>query len=229
MRLAAGRVGLHHAAMPPAAADSAAAPAPFRPAPPLVLGVLGGIAAGKSAVAARFAAHGLCHVDADQIARAVSADPQVVAEVARALGPAAVRDGQLDRQALGALVFRDEAARRTLECLLHPRIRAQVLAAIDAAKARGESVLLDVPLLLENGLLAACDAAIFLDASLATRRARAAARGWADGELERREAAQAPLADKRARARFVIDTDGDLPTMHRGVAAVLDQLAREAR
>ena len=61
---------MHHAAMPPAAADSAAAPAPFRPAPPVVLGVLGGIAAGKSAVAARFATHGLCHVDADQIARA---------------------------------------------------------------------------------------------------------------------------------------------------------------
>jgi dephospho-CoA kinase len=215
--------------MPSAAADSAAEPAPFRPAPPLVLGVLGGIAAGKSAVAARFAAHGLCHVDADQIARAVSAEPDVLAAVAAALGPAVVRDGQFDRPALGALVFRDEAARRTLEGILHPRIRAQVLAAVAAAKARGESVLLDVPLLLENGLIEACDAAVFLDASLATRQARAAARGWADGELERREAAQAPLAQKRARARFVIDTNGDLPAMHRGVAAVLDQLRQEAR
>ncbi|MFN6193503.1 MAG: dephospho-CoA kinase [Planctomycetota bacterium] len=213
--------------MPPAAADSAAAPAPFRPVPPVVLGVLGGIAAGKSAVAARFAAHGLRHVDADQIARAISADPAVVAAVASALGPTAVRDGQLDRQALGARVFGDEAARRALEGILHPRIRAEVLAAVAAAVARGESVLLDVPLLLENGLIDACHATVFLDASLATRRARAAARGWGDGELERREAAQAPLAQKRARARFVIDTDGDLPTMHRGVAAVLEQLRRE--
>jgi dephospho-CoA kinase len=218
---------MHHAAMPPAAADSAAAPAPFRPAPPVVLGVLGGIAAGKSAVAARFAAHGLCHVDADQIARAVSAEPEVLAAVASAFGPTAVRDGQLDRQALGARVFRDETARRTLEGILHPRIRAQVLAAVAAAVGRGDSVLLDVPLLLENGLIDACDATIFLDASLATRRARAAARGWPDGELERREAAQAPLAHKRARARFVVDTDGDLPAMHGSVAAVLDQLRQE--
>lgn len=213
--------------MPPAAADTAAAPAPFRPAPPLVLGVLGGIAAGKSAVAARFAAHGLCHVDADRIARAVSAEPAVVAAVAAALGPDAVRDGQLDRHALGARVFGDATARRTLENILHPPIRAQVLAAVAAAVARGDSVLLDVPLLLENGLIDACDAVVFLDASLPTRRARAVARGWPEGELERREAAQAPLAQKRARARFVIDTDGDLPTMHRGVAAVLEQLRRE--
>jgi dephospho-CoA kinase len=141
--------------------------------------------------------------------------------------PTAVRDGQLDRQALGARVFRDETARRTLEGILHPRIRAQVLAAVAAAVGRGDSVLLDVPLLLENGLIDACDATIFLDASLATRRARAAARGWPDGELERREAAQAPLAQKRARARFVVDTDGDLPAKHRSVAAVLDQLRQE--
>jgi len=199
-------------------------PAPFRPARPVVLGVVGGIAAGKSAAAQAFAAHGLAHLDADAVARAVSAEPAVVAEVARALGPTAVRAGQLDRQALGDLVFRDPAARQALEAILHPRIRADLLADLQAAKARGDSALLDVPLLLENGLVDACDHVVFLDVDLATRQSRAAARGWPAGELERREAAQAPLTEKRARARFVLANNGDLAALRVGVAAILDQL-----
>lgn len=202
--------------------------APFRPARPLVVGVLGGIAAGKSTVAQAFAAHGLVHLDADAVARAVSAEPDVLAEVVRRLGPTAVRAGQLDRQALGERVFRDPAARQELEAILHPRIRARLLADLATAKARGDSVLLDVPLLLENGLIAECDHVVFLDAAPATREARAAARGWPPGELERREAAQAPLAEKRARARFVLDTNGDLAALRGGVAAILDQLRTTA-
>lgn len=213
--------------MPPPAATPPP-PAPFRPARPVVLGVVGGIAAGKSAVAQAFAAHGLAHLDADAVARAVSAEPAVVAEVASALGPTAVRAGQIDRQALGDLVFRDPAARQALEAVLHPPIRARLLADLAAAKARGESALLDVPLLLENGLIEQCDHVVFLDVPLAVRQARAAARGWPPGELERREAAQAPLASKRARARFVLDTSGDLAALRAGVAAILDQLRQAA-
>lgn len=212
----------------PSPAATPPPPAPFRPARPVVLGVVGGIAAGKSAVAQAFAAHGLAHLDADAVARLVSAEPAVVAEVARALGPTAVRAGQLDRQALGDRVFRDPAARQALEAILHPRIRARLLADLDAAKARGESALLDVPLLLENGLIEQCDHVVFLDVPLAVRQARAAARGWPPGELERREAAQAPLASKRARARFVLDTSGDLAALRAGVAAILDQLRQAA-
>ena len=212
----------------PSPAATPPPPAPFRPARPVVLGVVGGIAAGKSAVAQAFAAHGLAHLDADAVARLVSAEPAVVAEVARALGPTAVRAGQLDRQALGDRVFRDPAARQALEAILHPRIRARLLADLDAATARGESALLDVPLLLENGLIEQCDHVVFLDVPLAVRQARAAARGWPPGELERREAAQAPLASKRARARFVLDTSGDLAALRAGVAAILDQLRQAA-
>lgn len=196
----------------------------FRPANPVVIGLLGGIASGKSAVAQRFAEHGLCAIDADGIGQAVSRDPAVLAEVAAALGPGTVRDGALDRPVLAALVFRDAAARQRLEAILHPRIRAQVLADLAAAKLRGESVLLDVPLLLENGLIEQCDHVVFVRAELTTRLARAAARGWSPEELARREAVQAPLAQKRARARFVVDNDGDLATMRGDVAAVLAAL-----
>jgi dephospho-CoA kinase len=210
--------------MPAQPSAAAGPPAPFRPAPPVVIGIVGGVASGKSAVAAAFAAHGLTLVDADAIAREVAAEPAVLAGIAAALGPELVTPGGLDRAAVAARVFREPAARARLEAILHPPIRARIDAALAAARAHGDSVLLDVPLLLENGLVDRCDHVVFVATSPATRRARAAARGWPAGELERREAAQTPLDVKRARAGFVVDNDGDLPTMARGVAAVLDRL-----
>ncbi len=203
---------------------------PFRPDPPVVIGLLGGVAAGKSAVAAAFADRGLRHIDADAIARTVTADAGVAREVAAALGPTAVdAAGRLDRAAVAARVFADPAARRQLEAITHPRIRREILAAVAAARAAGQSVLLDVPLLLEGGLIAECDHAVFVAASDATRAARAASRGWAPDERSRREAAQATLADKRARADFVIDNDGPLDATRRQVDDLLDRLdARKA-
>lgn len=214
--------------MPAEPSSRALPPQPFRPAKPVVIGLLGGIASGKSAVAAAFAAHGLVHIDADREAHAVAADPVVLAELAAALGPDLVRQGQLDRAAVAALVFRDDAARRQLEAITHPRIRARVLAALDVAKASGASVLLDAPLLLEGGLIAWCDHVGFVHAAEATRLARARSRGWSADELARREAAQAPLAKKRAAATFAIDNDGDLATMQAQVAQTLANLQTRA-
>ncbi|MGB3965647.1 MAG: dephospho-CoA kinase [Planctomycetota bacterium] len=212
--------------MPEPPPPSRANPPPFRPAKPVVIGILGGVAAGKSAVASAFAAHGLAVVDADQEARAVTAEPAVLAELARVLGPELVRDGQLDRAALAALVFRDGQARSRLEAITHPRIRDRVLAAVAAAHRQGNSVLLDAPLLLEGGLIARCNHVVFVAAADAVRAARAATRGWDASELARREAAQAPLPDKRRAAAFTIDNDGDLATMRNQVATLLERLAK---
>jgi dephospho-CoA kinase len=215
--------------MPADRPPAAAPPTPFRPATPVVIGLVGGIAAGKSTVAAAFTAHGLAHLDADHEARLVTADPAVLGELAAAFGAELVVQGQLDRAALAARVFADPAARARLEALLHPRIRARLTTALAAAKAAGQSVLLDAPLLLEGGLVAACDHVVFVAASDEVRASRARRRGWPAGELARREAAQLPLADKRARAGFVVENDGELATMHTQVAAILDQLAQPRR
>lgn len=209
----------------PSAPTEAGRP-PFRPDPPLVVGLLGGIAAGKSTVAAAFAARGLAHVDADAIAREVSGRPQVIAALRREFGAGIVdADGRLDRAALAAVVFGDPDQRLRLEAITHPPIRRAVLSALETARQRGESVLLDAPLLLERGLIDHCDVVVFVQASDARRRERAAARGWAPGELDRREAAQAELGAKRARAHFEIDNDGTLDETREQVDDLLRRLS----
>lgn len=200
-------------------------PLPFRPQSPLVIGLLGGVAAGKSAVAGFFARRGICHVDADALAREAARDPAVLAAVAAAFGPGAVRDGAMDRQAIGRAVFADPQQRQRLEAILHPPVLQRIQAMLAAAKARGESVLLDAPLLLETGLDAHCDVLVFVAASADVRAARAAARGWPPDELGRREAAQMPLAAKQARAGHTVHNDGSLLATERQVAALLDALA----
>ncbi len=199
-------------------------PAAFRPPTPLVIGLLGGIAAGKSAVADLFAAHELVIVDADRLARVISEEPAALQEIAAAFGPGLVIGGRLDRAAMADLVFADPTNKRRLEAILHPRIRTRILAELDAARAAGRSVLLDAPLLLEGGLIDYCDRVVFVAADETTRRRRAAGRGWDDRELARREAAQAPLAEKMARADRTIHNDGDLPETARQVAAYLAEL-----
>ncbi len=226
MRLRRCHRGGEDAPVPGASANPPESPTLFRPRRPIVLGIAGGIAAGKSAVAAAFAAHGLVHVDADSLAREVTARKDIVAAIAHDLGAEMVAaDGTLDRQAVASRVFADATARARLEALTHPPVRQAILDAIAAAKARGNSVLLDVPLLLERGLVDQCDRVVFVHASEATRRTRAASRGWAEGELERRERAQASLEEKRARADFTVDNDGSIAAMRQQVAALLVGLA----
>ncbi len=197
----------------------------FRPTPPLTLGILGGIAAGKSTVAGLFRARGLCWIDADRAARGVTESPAILTELCRHFGSSVCRaDGSLDRRALATRVFADPEARQQLEAITHPPIRQAVLAKLEAALARGDSVLLDAPLLLETGLIDQCSDCVFVDADLQTRRARAATRGWDEGELERREANQARLSVKKGRCRFTICTAGALETTRRAVDQVLKEL-----
>lgn len=145
-------------------------------------------------------------------------------EVAEQIGDRFVQGGKLDRPALGDHVFRDPEAKARLEGIVHPRVRARILAELEQAKKNGVSVLLDVPLLFEAGLFELCDSIVFVHASDAVRQARAKTRGWADDELARREANQLPLAAKRSRSQHVVDNDGNLKLTARGVDEVLARL-----
>ena len=190
------------------------------PAPPLVIGVLGGIASGKSWVARRLVGPGGVLIDADTIAREVIDSPLVRTELKAAFGPAIeTPTGELDRDALARRIFSDPAAKERLESFTHPLIRARIRARLeDARAARVPRVVLDVPLLLENeashGLTAQCHELVFVDSDPAERDARAvASRGWKPGEVARREASQLPLEAKRARAGHVIANFGALEAL----------------
>ncbi len=200
----------------------------FRPKTPLVIGLVGGIASGKSEVAGLFARHGILHVNADFHAKAVSEAPEVVQEVADRLGAQFVRDGKIDRMALGDHVFRVPEAKLKLEAIVHPRVRAEIHSALESALAEGQSALLDVPLLFEAGLFEICHAIVFVDADEEVRSDRARSRGWPTDELSRRERNQLPLAEKRARSQHVIDNNDTLTSTAQAVEELLSRLESNA-
>ncbi|WP_343447703.1 dephospho-CoA kinase [Micromonospora schwarzwaldensis] len=185
----------------------------------LKVGLTGGIGSGKSAVAARLAALGAVVVDSDRLAREVVAPgteglAEVVAAFSdRVLGP----DGALDRAALGALVFGDETARRRLEAITHPRVRARAAALVAAAPADAV-VVNDVPLLVEVGLAPTYHLVVVVQTAVPTRLARLSRdRGMAPAEAERRIAAQADDARRAAVADVLLTNDGALTDLHDAV------------
>jgi dephospho-CoA kinase len=203
----------------------AAAPPTTRP----VIGLLGGIAAGKSTVSALLKKLGPGRVvDADALARTALEACARDGRLASALGPWAVtKAGVPDRKAIAAKVFADPAALRALERITHPAITAAIDEAVnDHRMGRGEPILiLDVPLLLEAGLDRRCDALWFIDAPDAARFARAMERlGLSRDDVERRESAQSPLERKRARADYTIENAGAQEALAAQVEAGLVRL-----
>lgn len=195
----------------------------------LVIGLLGGIAAGKSTVSGVLKKLGPGRVvDADALARvaldACAKDGRLVA----ALGAWAVnKAGVPDRKAIAAKVFGDPTALRALERITHPAVTASIEEAVnDHRLGKGDPVLvLDVPLLLEVGLDRRCDALWFVAAPDEARFARAKDRlGLSRDDVERRESAQSPLDRKRARADFVIENAGAQEALAAQVEAGLVQL-----
>jgi dephospho-CoA kinase len=191
---------------------------------PVVLGIAGGIGSGKSRFAAALGRLG-CHViDSDQRAKAALDRPDVRARLVEWWGERVVgAGGAVDRSVVASIIFGDARERARLEALVHPIVRQERAAMIrEAALAGARGVVVDAPLLFEAGVDKECDAVVFVDAPLDVRLERVrATRGWSDEELVRRERAQMPVEEKRARCRYVVDNSGRPGT--RG----LDEQARE--
>lgn len=172
----------------------------------LRIGLTGGIASGKSTVAAMFAELGACIVDTDAIAReVVEPGTPAFAAIVEAFGPEVVDNGALDRRRLRRIVFDDAARRRRLEAILHPSIRRTALRR--AGECRGPYVILVVPLLFESGFDRLVDRALVVDCPAAVQIARLTARDEiGQGEAEAIIAAQLGRDERRARADDLIDT-----------------------
>lgn len=197
-----------------------------------VIGLTGGIAAGKSTVAARLAEHGAVILDADILAReAVSiGSPGLGAVVAR-FGPGVLAaDGTLDRAALGAIIFADATARADLNAIVHPEVRRlyrERLAAIAAAQPDA-IVVYDVPLLVESRSTAEFSPIVVVHAPADLRVERLVAiRGMDPASARERVAAQASDEERLAVADVVIDTSGTLESTLRQVDALWDRLVAE--
>jgi dephospho-CoA kinase len=190
------------------------------------LGLVGGIGAGKSAVASILADMNYLVLDADKDAKAALDRPDVRGFLIGWWGSQIVgADGKVDRKRVGAIVFANPEERRKLEALVHPIVRADRSLLIDIARREGRAgVVIDAPLLFEAGSDADCDAVLFVDAPYEQRLRRVLGRGWTAEELDRREAAQMPLEEKRRRSSAVIRNDADLAALRERVHAALRTL-----
>jgi dephospho-CoA kinase len=191
------------------------------PARRWVLGLTGGVASGKSTVAAQFARLGVPVIDLDQVAREVVAPGSaLLEEVFRRFGQDLRQpDGQLDRRALRARVFADAAQRRQLEALLHPAIRARTAELLAAAPGPYQIVV--IPLLAESAERDRYDRVLVVDCDPAIQRARLASRdGIGAAQVEAMIAAQATRTQRLALADDVLVNDGGLDSLVARVGAL---------
>ena len=188
----------------------------------LMVGLTGGIASGKSAVARRLAELGAIVIDSDALAREVVAPgSEGLAEVVEAFGPRAVTEkGEMDRAAIAEIVFGDEEKRKRLEGVIHPRVRARS-AEIVAAAPPDAVVVNDVPLLVEANLASHYDLVIVVLADEGVRLDRLVRlRGMTEETARARFAAQATDEQRRAVADVVIENDGTLAELQAKVDTV---------
>ena len=190
-----------------------------------LFGLTGGIASGKSAVAARLRKRGVPVIDADQLARdAVAKGSAGLADVVNAFGAGVLApDGTLDRRKLAAEVFTDDAKRKALNAIVHPIVT--MLTFKRAAELRDEGKPLacyEAALIVENGVADAFRPLVVVSAPEETQVARARARdAAAEADVRARIRAQMPLAEKVRAADFVIENTGSLADLDRRTDEVL--------
>ena len=182
-----------------------------------LIGLTGGIACGKSTVAAQLRSLGVPVIDADQVSRAVvSPGTAGLQAVVARFGPDILQpDGELNREALGELVMRDPAAKADLEAITHPRIRTAVAEAVGAHAAQGAThVFVEAALLVETGSHVIYDGLWVVRCEPALQRARLMARRGFDPETAARWISnQMSLDEKASHATEVIENSGDLDAL----------------
>lgn len=187
----------------------------------LRVGLTGGLASGKSTVAAYFRELGAYHIDADAIAH------ELIARGGAAHPSVIERFGTADRKALGAIVFKDRKALADLNAIVHPKVKLEMARRLKAEESRPSPApiaILDAPLLVEADIDRALDALVVTACGQESQVARAVSRGMSEAEARARIAAQAPLAEKIVRATHVIDTDTSLAATRARVHQVWNAL-----
>jgi dephospho-CoA kinase len=192
----------------------------------LVVALTGGIGAGKSLVAQYFSELGARVVDADQLSRiAIERGSEGFDEVVTRFGEGILRNGDIDRKALGEIIFRDKGAKEDLESIIHPRVR-QLFFEVVADLAADEILIYEIPLLVETGAASNFDQIITVEADLELRKSRLLKRGMFSSEIDSRLAVQASPAEREAVATFLIENSGDEDQLLRKVENLWEELQR---
>lgn len=173
-----------------------------------VIALTGGIGAGKSLVANYFFSLGAEVIDADQLARqAIAQGSGGFEQVVKVFGAGVLSDGDINRKALGAIVFSDPEKRQKLESIIHPIVQ-QELAAARSKLSEGQILIYEIPLLVETKAAAKFDSVITVEAPLESRIERLKGRGLELSEIEKRIASQATSDERKAVANYIIENDG---------------------
>ena len=189
-----------------------------------VIALTGGIGCGKSLAAQYFAELGALVIDADQLARAaIERGSQGFDEVVSFFGDSILNNGDIDRRALGELIFKDAEAKRKLESIVHPFVRREFEEAVASLKA-DEVLVYEIPLLVETGAQDRFDIVVTVESDLENRITRLRQRGMHISEIEGRIAAQATREQRVEAADFLIENDGSEDELLRQVENIWDSL-----
>lgn len=195
-----------------------------------VVGIVGGVCAGKSSVVQNVPGLRLCVIDADRIGHELLLTNDIREKLSHTFGEEILDNkGLVLRRRLAEKVFGDSDRqtnnRNRLNEILHPAIRSEILRSIKQAPQDADAIILDAALLLEAGWADECDAVIFIDTPVELRRQRAAAgRGWSMEEFQRREASQWSLVQKHQNAQFAIDNSGSAEATAEQMKFVLEKI-----
>ena len=187
-----------------------------------VIGLTGGIGSGKSLAAEYFADLGALVIDADQLARAaIERGSKGFDEVVTIFGDSILKNGEIDRRALGELVFNDPTKKAALEAIIHPWVRGEFEAAV-ASLTGNQTLVYEIPLLFETGGANRFDTVITVEAPMDKRIERLRERGLRLSEIEARVAAQASREKRVSIADFVIENSGSKDGVLRQVENIWD-------
>lgn len=189
-----------------------------------VIALTGGIGCGKSLAAQYFAELGALVIDADQLARAaIERGSQGFDEVVSFFGDSILNNGDIDRRALGELIFKDPEAKRKLESIVHPFVRREFEDAV-ASLQTDEVLVYEIPLLVETGAQDRFDIVVTVESNIENRITRLRQRGMHISEIEGRIAAQATREQRIEAADFLIENDGSEDELLRQVENIWDSL-----
>ncbi len=197
----------------------------------VILGIAGGVGAGKSTVAGILAGLGCVVANSDAMGHEALRDPDIRAAIVSWWGPDVLDEsGEIDRGEVARIVFARPEQRRRLESLVHPWIGTRRRALFEQAPPATPALVIDAPLLFEAGLDRECTAVIFVETDRPQRLGRLVdSRGWDDAELTRREESQLSLDDKRARSDYVVINNGDLDELSEQIHRILNELKQPRR